>query len=847
MCIKRGGKMENQTLLNKMSETINKEIYGYGKPDDSNYHEYMVVHGDDFYQSIINCEEVCFLEELLCWSMYEAVNIHNTQSVIFEKQQELEKRIIQKVSSYDDTIKSVKYNIQLLRYMHDFAKNKLDSKIQHFISYCMFADKEYVLNGNAYWKQINLVVLERVYLEALNFNKDETWNFPSTVFFNNGSGPIPFGPDYTKGPEYSWNDKEKRLEAAIYLPMSDQYNIIACAVNPVVADISLLEACDWVHLDFIIKKEIDKITYPRMYASSSPMSARRGLDNLFSLIFGDTVTKKSKKELDSFVVDIYNDLFWLWTGDIPKPEFGYIESKPALVYCLYKSIRYLSHNSLNHILNFKYERYMENEFLRFKELKEKKAVNLNTPFYLQMSEYHLHNQEKRKIDMLQARSEEDKLLLEKKNQEILEEKYSILQLMMFFFLWDIAKNLPAEPFISQENLVNYLCHEHCDMMERFYDVFTDETWNKEPLPDSKERECVKRVDTTWTNKTVWVELINLILERYKINTRITKLNLSDFGADDISSKSEVLKTLLFFFSDISIKSKDSLLNMMDYLGELKDKKELYCQPKQGQKFKSDVPANEEISRMKENQNLLKQKDCGFEMNNYVQVPVPVPLGDVNLREYILLRKLTCRFFSDTDKEYMYSVKDNNKKNFSIKCFENYRQTNKNNLYCKSLYVSERNTARHYVDAFSVRNVLDDSFPSNLLEAFRDAKDYLFELRESKKKDASQQLLVEYQIDFLQRHFVTYVEKFNLLEKNEVDKDVIWDRIFTNDKKVREDIKQKLPEYGDYESVLGNDYLDEVRWFFKLLYCADSSFIELYYPSLAAYLTYLCLRLEDCIM
>ena len=135
----------------------------------------------------------------------------------------------------------------------------------------------------------------------------------------------------------------------------------------------------------------------------------------------------------------------------------------------------------------------------------------------------------------------------------------------------------------------------------------------------------------------------------------------------------------------------------------------------------------------------------------------------------------------------------------------------------------------------------------MLEAFRDAKDYLFELRESKKNDSSQKLLVEYQIDFLQRHFVTYIEKYNLLEKKEVDKNSIWDEIFTNDKKIRENIKQKLPDYGDYQSVLGSDYLDEVRWFFKLLYCADSSFIELYYPSLTAYLTYLCLRLEDCIM
>ena len=456
-----------------------------------------------------------------------------------------------------------------------------------------------------------------------------------------------------------------------------------------------------------------------------------------------------------------------------------------------------------------------------------------------MNEYHLHNQEKKKVEMLKEISKMDQLELDKKQNEMLEEKYSILLMMFFFFLWDVAKNLPADAFIGEEELVNYFCHEHGDMMEKFYASFTDETWNKEPLPDSRKRNQLKRMNATWIDDKLWVELINLILKRYKINTRISKINLSEYSFGDIASKAELLKTILCNFSEMDFKTKDSLLNMMDFLGELKERKDLYCQPKQGQKFQSDVPANEEIIRMKDNHSVLKKKDCGFEIDNYIQVPVPA--GDVDLREYILLRKLTCRFFSDTDKEYKYSIRDN-KKNFSIKCNENYRQTNKNNFYCKCLYVSERNTARHYVDAFSVRNVLDDSYPVNLLEAFRDAKDFLFELIATKKNDSSQKILLEYQIDFLQRHFLTYVEKFNLLEH--IEDDDIWDKIYTNDKKIRENIKQKLPDYGDYQSILGKDYMDEVRWFFKLLYCAEPNFMGMYYPSLVAYLTYLSLRLLD---
>ena len=50
--------------------------------------------------------------------------------------------------------------------MHNISENLFDKKIQSFISYCMFADKDYILNGNAYWRDVNLVVLEKVYIDT---------------------------------------------------------------------------------------------------------------------------------------------------------------------------------------------------------------------------------------------------------------------------------------------------------------------------------------------------------------------------------------------------------------------------------------------------------------------------------------------------------------------------------------------------------------------------------------------------------------------------------------------------------------------------------------------------------
>ena len=833
----------NTNLLNEMSEIVLKEIYGYGKPDRSDYSEYMLKPADYFFEKIESSPESAFPEKILCWSMYEAVNIHNGECKLFQGQQKLEKMILEDFSVKDLKIDSIKQNCALIDYMHDKTEGILDDKVMHFISYCMFADKEAILNGNAYWRQINLAVLEKLYLDSLNFNNKNTWNFPSRFFIGGGAdGPIPVGPDYTQGPEYKWNEKEKCLETMIYLPLSDQYIPIVCSVNPVFSNISILEACDWVHLDFIIKCEVDRKTFPRMYVSKSPLSARRGIYNLFSLIFRNYANGKQKDEIKTFVVGIFHDLFWIWTGDLQKPEFGYMEAKPALVYCLYRALPYLSKTAFDDIFAVNTEFNLQNEYLRFTEIQQTNKPGL--PFYLQMGEYNLHKQENALQEHAKALTEEQKSIEEKYRKKVLEEKYSFLCMMLYFLFWDVAKNLPTAASVGEKELLNYFCHEHGDLMEKFYAFFTDETWNKEPRPDSKERNEHRRMNVTWTKEETLVELFNLIMERFKINSTVKHLNLTAFETSDIETKSEILRTLLFHFSNIELKSKDALLNVMDFVGELKERNELYCQPKKGQKFKTIEFADDEIEQMKANQNLLKQKDCGFEINNYIQTPIP----GVNskLREYLFSRKLTCRFFSDTDKEYSYS-RYGKEKNYIIKYSENYRQTNKNNFYCKSLYVSERNTARHYIDVYSINNILDDSYPINLLEAFCDAKDFLSKLREDKKNNPQELLIITYQEDFLKRHLLEYATKFNLLTDAKKDSQNIWNLIYTNDKNVRENIKQKLPDYINYDFNLGKQYLNEIKWFFKILYCSEPHFIDLYFPSITAYLIYLTLRIQDYVL
>jgi hypothetical protein len=826
----------SMNLLDEMSETILTKIYGYGKPDKSDYSEYMLKPADSFFEKLESSLESTVLEKLLCWSMYEAVNIHNTESKVFANQQKLEKLILLHLSNEGEDVDSIKHNCSLLEYLHKKAKDILDEKIQHLISYCIFADKEYVLNGNAYWRQINLAVLEKIYLDSLNYNSNKRWDFPPTSFMMGFGAPVSIGPDYTNGPEYKWNEKERCYEAEVYLPQSDQFRGLRLTVNPVLSNISIDEACDWAHLDFIIKCELDKKTYPRMYKNKSG-SARRGVDNLFSLIFRNYANGKRKDNIELYTAGIFHDLFWMWTGEVPKSETGYMEAKPALIYCMYKAIPYLKKNYFDDIFAIKTPTDLKNEYICFKEIQENSSFNL--PFNIAASEYKVHQQENAVYQNLILQTDEEKMAEEKKKDEIYEEEYAILCMMLYFLFWDAAKNLPSEEGVGEEELINYFCYEHADLMEKFYKPFIDETWNKEPVPGSMERNKCKRMSSTWIKGRTLIELINLLLERYKINTKITHLDLNVFEISGIEKKTEVLRILLFNFSSIEAKSKDALLNVMDFAGELKERNDLYCQPKRGKKINTTEEADDEIARIKGNRNILRQKDCGFEINKYIQSPVP---GQNSMqREYLLTRKLTCRFFSDTDKEYTYEYGN---KNFHIKCKENYRHTNKNNFRCKSLYVSERNTARHYIDAYSIQSVLNDEFPVNLLEAFRDAKDFLFELQEEKKNSPTELLIIAYQNDFIERHLFTYAETFNLLDDKTIKDKNIWDEIYTNDKNVRHIIKKKLPDYGDYVSNLGEQYLKEVKWFFKILYCADPYFTDLYYPSIATYLIYLTLSIQD---
>ena len=818
-------------------------------PVNSNFEE-VEQAADYHFEKLQAAKEPKVQDLLLCWSLYEAVNIHNCDDKEFEQQKTLQKIIIEKLAQENVSIKSIKKDYSLLKYLQE-KSDIADSKNKNFISYCMFADKDYILNGNAYWREINLAVLEKVYIDSLNALDYEQWHFPQTTWLMNG-GPISFGPDYTQGPHYKWDPEAKRLLAEIYLPLSDHTLTLASEVNPVPSAISIEEACDWVHLDFIIKIDMDRKTYPRLYKAHTPGSCRRAIDLLFQLVFGDLEEKLDEREIHNFVFHLFTELWWVWTGERPKPEFGYLEAKPALVYCMYKVIPYLRKTEFDILFEMNPDLDLKDEYLRFKEMQEKKKVISKLPASIRIQEFNAHKQEKARYDFIKSESPENSKIRNEKQKEVFKEQYAFLSMMFYFLLWDIGQNC-TKGYVPDEKILTDFFLELSGLMEKFYAPFTDESWNKEARPSVDERPV--RMEASWIQEETYTRLINEILKMYKINTQINSFSMYPGNTENYEKKSEVLRTLIYNFSHIKHYSRDSVLNVMDFVGEQRRRRNLFCQPDRTKYYKTWKEANDVKNQNENNQIELQSKDCGFEIDEYLQMPIPN--ADTQMRELMLERKLTCRLLNDTDKTLTYEVgektftqknKDGSEKEvtkYYASYTEDYRKTYKNNLYRKVLYFSERNSARHYLDCNSLTGILNDRYPINLLYAFIDARDFFYDQKEKMGKDKSNPeiYILQYHKDFVERHLLDFAEKFELVEEKDLNPRRIWKALFNKNKNLKTKIKNKLNDCN-YEAVLGKKYMAEIKWFFKKLFYSEPEFIEMNYPSIAAYLTYLALRMDD---
>ena len=281
------------------------------------FFEQLLGDTDDYCKRIIDGEIQGFFDELMCWSLLEAINIHNNEVRSNDEQKKLEERIIKRYS--DDhaengkTIKGIKQNTNFLKYMHDKALEcKLDEHVKHFISYCLFAGVGSTDDSNQYWEQINLAVLDKAHSDSCTRIIEAQTSH-----------------DSPKVEIHEYNEK---------LYFSDNPSIL---INPPIITVTgvveehyidIPEVCDWAHLDYLIRCNADETSDP-CTSDSRFLSSRRGIDRLFSLVLGKQSDIKRQDE-ETAVKWILYDL--LWNRDLDNPE-----GKPALIYCLYHIIKYV--------------------------------------------------------------------------------------------------------------------------------------------------------------------------------------------------------------------------------------------------------------------------------------------------------------------------------------------------------------------------------------------------------------------------------------------------------------------------------------------------------------------------
>ena len=94
--------------------------------------------------------------------------------------------------------------------------------------------------------------------------------------------------------------------------------------------------------------------------------------------------------------------------------------------------------------------------------------------------------------------------------------------------------------------------------------------------------------------------------------------------------------------------------------------------------------------------------------------------------------------------------------------------------------------------------------------------------------------------FLELLLNVFVKRFNLLDEEKLKGKSVWQLLYTNDKK---NLKIQLPDEMDYQEVLGNQYLFDLKWLFEFLFCVKSDFLEDFYNEISVYLIYLAVKMN----
>ena len=741
-----------------------------------------------------------FIEKTLLWGLLEICSKRMHLSLFRFKEIHIDNDF------YDQLTKeiypqSVKGNTEFLKFFKEKISDLEESErkeIYAFISFCVFCTRQEFDLKREYDNQINAAILNKLYFDSLNFQ-----------------------------PKWTYGDKTfepSLISKSDFLKM----NILETCI-------SVEDALIWTNLNYLTSPPMEEgsISCFPDYPEKMP-SIEKAFSLLLKMSFEEEYKSKSDKEKAEISDYILKQLHHIWLGNAEKPPkpmaLEFYELYPGYVYCLYKMIQYLDKNTFNYYFPKTYKGNLQLEKLRFTAmwaLGAEKDERIPDPllYELYMAIGNFDTDEKteealRKMINSYGSSPE----IQKSMEQFNFEKNYLLRCTFYFLLWDLSA--AWHEFIPNESFTENLGYnEHRVLMSQFFEPFLDKTWCR--IFTEEERNNQIRLSVKWMSNEVFLKLINLMLEKYHCNGKLESFDLE-------KTDTEIFRCLLFNLSKNSTFDRNNLLSVMDFVGELRAKKDFFSQPKKSKKYSSENLSNEEIERIRENQRLLREEiDKGFELNHIRQYIPAVPVAG-----FFYERKMTCKFFNDTDKLYELKAFPEKKK-WKIDCKEEYRISRKNNFTGHYLYCAERNTDRHYSRLSALEAVLNDDYPENLLFSFIDARDFLYQQKEEKKGRHNELIQIDYLLKCLEIFVFVFVCKFKLIDKKRLEQESVWNLLFTNDKKA---LKIKLPDNINFKEVLGEQYLFDIEWFFEFMFCVKPGFIESYNKEISAYLIYLSIRM-----
>lgn len=779
----------------KLSETIHKIIVLENILDEKELKDIL---------NIIESEKnnaYDFIEKTLLWGLLELCRkrryLSNFSYGVIAIDEEFFNQLAKEI--YPESIKGSVAFLKLFREKISDFEEAERKEIYAFISFCVFCTSEKYNLKREYDNQINAAILNKVYFDCLNFQPN-------------------------------WQNGNKTFEA----PAINETDFLNMKILETC--ISIEDAVVWTQLNYIATSPMEEHSYNCFpnYPERLP-SIEKAFSLLLKMSFSQEYKNKSETEKEEIADYIFSQINHIWFGNTEmssKPmAIEYYELYPGYVYCFYKILQYLDKNTFDYYFpkihkgNVKFEQF---RFTAIWALNCEENERIPDPLLYELSRAMgnysdgIKEQDlKRLINSYVCNPD-----FQKGIEDLNNEKNYLLRCTFYFLLWDLSA--AWHEFIPNESFTENLGYnEHTVLMSQFFEPFLDNSWRKSFTEE--ERKTQIRLPVKWMSNDVFLKLINLMLEKYHSNGKLEAFDLE-------KTDTEIFRCMVFNLSRFSALDRNNLLSVMDFVGEIRNKKDFYSQPKKNQKFYTEDSSNEEICRLKENQRILKEEvDKGFELDHIRQNLPPVPMADM-----YYYRRMTCKFFNDTDKLYELKL-EYDKKKWKIVCREEYRISRKNNFTGHYLYCAERNTERHYSRLSALEAVLNDDYPDNLLFSFIDARDFLYQQKEEKKDSHYESIQIEYLLQFLEVCVKVFALKFNLFNQEQMKTKSIWELLYTNDKKA---LKIKLPENMNFKEVLGDQYLFDIEWFFKFMFCVKNNFIETYYKEISAYLIYLSIRMDQ---